>query len=65
MSNHTGRGVGLRAHNNDVQYTLKVYTLIFARVRVEFFFFSRESGEGKQTRLTDMNNSMLVGMLQD
>ena len=66
MSNHTGRGVGLRAHNNDVQYTLKVYTLIFAWVRVEFFFFfSRESGEGKQTRLTDMNNSMLVGMLQD
>ena len=63
----TQEEVWLRACNNDVQYTLKAYTLIFTWVRVEFFFFffSRESGEGKQTRLTDMNNSILVGMLQD
>ena len=66
ISNHTGRSVA-EACNNDVQYTLKAYTLIFAWVRVElfFFFFPRESGEGKQARLTDMNNSILVGMLQD
>ena len=52
MSNHTGRGVGLRAHNNDVQYTLKVYTLIFARVRVEFFFFFQENqGKGNKPDL--------------
>ena len=63
----TQEEVWLRACNNDVQYTLKAYTLIFTWVRVEFFFFffPRESGEGKQTRLTDMNNSILVGMLQD
>ena len=51
MSNHTGRGVGLRAHNNDVQYTLKVYTLIFARVRVEFFFFFKRI-RGRETNQT-------------
>ena len=62
----TQEEVWLRACNNDVQYSLKAYTLIFTWVRVEFFFFfPRESGEGKQTRLTDMNNSILVGMLQD
>ena len=63
----TQEEVWLRACNNDVQYTLKAYTLIFTWVRVEFFFFffPRESGEGKQTRLTDMNNSILVVMLQD
>ena len=62
----TQEEVWLRACNNDVQYTLKAYTLIFTWVRVEFFFFvPRESGEGKQTRLTDMNKSILVGMLQD
>ena len=62
----TQEEVWLRACYNDVQYTLKAYTLIFTWVRVEFFFFfPRESGEGKQTRLTDMNNSILVGMLQD
>ena len=63
----TQEEVWLRACNNDVQYTLKAYTLIFTWVRVEFFFFffPRESGEGKQTRRTDMNNSILVGMLQD
>ena len=52
MSNHTGRGVGLRAHNNDVQYTLKVYTLIFARVRVEFFFFFFKRIRGRETNQT-------------
>ena len=66
ISNHTGRSVAEGPQQCTV-YTLKAITLKFARVRVEFFlfFFSRESGEGKQTRLTDMNNSILVGMLQD
>ena len=46
ISNHTGRSVA-EACNNDVQYTLKAYTLIFAWVRVELFFFFSQENQGK------------------
>ena len=43
----TQEEVWLRACNNDVQYTLKAYTLIFTWVRVEFFFFFFQENQGK------------------
>ena len=51
----------LRARNNDVQYTLKAYTLIFAWVRVEVFFFQENQGKGnKQDLLTWITLSWLA-----
>ena len=66
ISNHTGRSVAEGLQQWCSVYTKGIHTHIYmSQGWVFFFFFPRESGEGKQTRLTDMNNSILVGMLQD
>ena len=67
ISNHTGRGVAEGPQQWCTVYTKGIHTHICMSQGWVFFvlFFAREPGEGRQTRLTDMNNTILVGMLED